>query len=262
MLPCSFGKSLKGALKALNDEYLISIVNVQSIPQTEDLQYVQPLLELISAEAEIEVEFPSDTGGDIPEVDPEDDVPEDTEDETTEVEEPGFTGDEIVDTFSLLEDVELRGAYSVRQLFDVEFCIQVFHLITSETLDIGFDENGILDVAQVQQFIDDAVIPGTDIPVGDATIKVIKWYDQSGSGHHAAISDPLRAPSIAREGEGISISARNGYPEIRFQDYSSSEYNASDNRCLPLNFETSWANQTVFAGIRRDGAPTDRDWET
>lgn len=239
----------------LKDEYLISIVNVQSLPQTAAQQYVQPDLNLIGPSVEVAPDVPvDDTIGQ----DDDDTVapapPDDTEG-TPEEPGPGFTGDEIVNTFSLLEDVELRGAYSVRQLFDVEFCIQVFHLITSETLDIGFDEDGILDVAQVQQFIDDAVIPGTDIPVGDATIKVIKWYDQSGSGHHAAISDPLRAPSIAREGEGISISARNGYPEIRFQDYSSAEFSASDNRCLPLNFETSWANQTVFAGIRRDGNP-------
>jgi hypothetical protein len=223
----------------LKDEYLISIVNVQSIPQTEDLQYVQPLLELISAEAEIEVEFPSDTGGDIPEVDPEDDVPEDTEDDTTEVEEPGSPAVE-----GLFEQ-QLLATYSMRQIFNVPLSIRIRHSFTEAEQDIGFGEDGYVDPADIQAFIDAE-------GVGPSAIQVITWYDQTGGGNDAYQTNPLRAPLVATE-DGIVYGA-NGRVAILFDVHAN--LGSSGKKNLINNLNTTFVNRDFFFAWERSHAGT------
>ena len=221
----------------LKDEYLISIVNVQSIPQTEDLQYVQPLLELISAEAEIEVDFPSDTGGDIPEVDPEDDVPEDTEDETTEVEEPGSPAVE-----GLFEQ-QLLATYSMRQVFNVPLSIRIRHSFTEAEQDIGFGQDGYVDPADIQAFIDAE-------GVGPSAIQVITWYDQTGGGNDAYQTNPLRAPLVATE-DGIVYGA-NGRVAILFDVHAN--LGSSGKKNLINNLNTTFVNRDFFFAWERSHA--------
>jgi hypothetical protein len=72
---------------------------------------------------------------------------------------------------------------------------------------IGFDSNGDLDTAAIKAFCD-ADTGGTP------TVGTVKtWYDQSGSGNHAAQSDTARQPKIY---DGTAVVTENGRPTVDF----------------------------------------------
>jgi len=221
----------------LKDEYLITIAAVQSISQTEDVQYTQPELELISAEAEIEVDLPSDTGGDIPDVEEEDDVPDDTEDDTTEVDEPGSPAVE-----GLFEQ-QLLATYSMRKVFNVPLSIRLRHSFTEAEQDIGFGEDGYVDAADIQAFIDAE-------GVGPAAIQVITWYDQTGGGNDAYQTNPLRAPLVATE-DGIVYGA-NGRVAMLFDTHDNK--NSVNKKYLINELNTTAVNRDFFFAWERSHA--------
>lgn len=226
----------------LKDEYLITIATVQSIPQTEDVQYTQPELELISAEAEIEVDLPSDTGGDIPDVEEEDDVPDDTEDDTTEVDEPGSPAVE-----GLFEQ-QLLATYSMRQVFNVPLSIRLRHSFTEAEQDIGFGEDGYVDAADIQAFIDAE-------GVGPAAIQVITWYDQTGGGNDAYQTNPLRAPLVATE-DGIVYGA-NGRVAMLFDLHANQ--GGSGKKNLINNLNTTFLDRDFFFAWERSHAGSNQN---
>ncbi len=227
----------------LKDEYLISIVNVQTLPQTPADQYTQPDINLIGLAAEPLIpDVPViDTGGetpeDVPDVEDEDDVPEDTPEDTPEAPETGSPAVE-----GLFEQ-QLLATYSMRQVFNVPLSVRLRHSFTEAEQDIGFGEDGYVDPADIQAFIDAE-------GVGPSAIQVITWYDQSGGGNDAYQTNPLRAPLVATE-DGIVYGA-NGRVAILFDIHDNR--NSGNKKYLINDLNTTFVNRDFFWAWERNHA--------
>jgi hypothetical protein len=111
---------------------------------------------------------------------------------------------EIYETGLLAEYPGAAAAYSVRQLrsFYNGPAIRVRRDSDDAELDIGFDENGDLDLVALGDFC----------KYTDGLVKV--WYDQSGSGNDAEQTDPLAQPKIYDSVTGVMT--ENGKPAVQF----------------------------------------------
>jgi hypothetical protein len=92
---------------------------------------------------------------------------------------------------------KIRTAYS-------GFCMKVRRESDNTTLDIGFDSNGLLDIAALETFCS-----GTDG-------RVHTWYDQSGNSINWVQTTNATQPYIVRSGATVKIQNK---PSVRFLGY-------------------------------------------
>jgi hypothetical protein len=125
--------------------------------------------------------------------------------------------EEINDAFNIYPDADTTpesgflsefsgaaAAYSVRKLGDSPVCMRVRKTVSAVDYYqvIGFDSNGDLDTAAIEEF------------GGTADVFVQTWYDQSGNGKHATQDTNAAQPKIYDGTNGVE--KENGYPTINF----------------------------------------------
>lgn len=105
----------------------------------------------------------------------------------------------ILDSISQLPTV----AYSVRKVSKTYhgFCMRVRRSSDNSLIDVGFDDNGNLDVSYLLTF------------VGSSNGYVAIWYDQTNSGRHLTQVTQAYQPMIVQSG---TVLTQNGKPFISF----------------------------------------------
>jgi hypothetical protein len=103
----------------------------------------------------------------------------------------------------LLDQVPAAAAYSLRQLTSSAiYAVDVVRSSDLATTSIGFNAFGDLDTTALSAF------------AGSGTVKVSRWYDQSGNGKHMDQINADNQPTIVLTG---SIHTFNGKPSIGFR---------------------------------------------
>jgi hypothetical protein len=103
----------------------------------------------------------------------------------------------------LLDQVPAAAAYSLRQLTSSAiYAVDVVRSSDLATTSIGFNAFGDLDTTALSAF------------AGSGTVKVSRWYDQSGNGKHMDQSGNTAQPQIVLTG---SLHRLNGKPSIGFR---------------------------------------------
>lgn len=103
----------------------------------------------------------------------------------------------------LLDQVPAVAAYSLRKLTgSAIYAVDVVRASDLATTTIGFDAFGDLDTATLSTF------------AGSGTVRVSRWYDQTGNGKHMDQADAGNQPTIVLTG---SIHTFNGKPSVGFR---------------------------------------------
>ena len=94
------------------------------------------------------------------------------------------------------------AAYGLRRLMSSYSgaAIRVRRNIDNDSMDIGFDANGNLDINTMMNF------------ASGGSLQVMRWYDQTGNNRHFTQTIPTRQPVIVNGGDLITV---NGAPAIR-----------------------------------------------
>ncbi len=126
------------------------------------------------------------------------------------------------------------AAYSVRKLGDSPVAMRVRKTVSSVDYYqvIGFDANGDLDTAAIEEF------------GGSADVHVQTWYDQSGNGNHASNSTNAEQPKIYDGTDGIE--KENGIPTIQFD--GTDDYLKADGYIVELSQNSASVFVTANGG--------------